>query len=1171
MVNSVKQTRPALVIGLGGTGQWILTYLKKDLLEYGNGSMPENIKLLAFDTVAQPQARERTFQANQQTSEAIRVGGIELRQNDEFIHLGRENPDMFPWGYGIVNEGKHDHVARWLPAEDLISALPRDSWVLSTGAGQIRQFGRLAVFNDLDDASNSAIWSRIGEEMARIRNNSNIDANNKLEVIICGSLAGGTGAGMFIDIGILLRAIASSRITGDNFVVRGFFILPGAFGSGSTDINTLRRQARAFAAWRELDRFMIKSPKSGVRAIQYHERHPQLRNINVASRPFDACYLVDNQRRNGENNLDTTDPENGVFPSVADVISAILDLTAGRHYTEHITANLAPIYASNRGTPLYSAVGTYTLKVPVYYIFEQFVHLFAREALDQWLQPVLDNRGEEVVKLASAKNLEIGEGKQGQEEAIPFLQRNRINRRDGQAGITATTFLNHIAEIAFQGGNDLDRFVQAYARPMGATRNLKIVSNLGDSATARNIQTTIDNILQQRFSDAVATSREVGDSPENAVPRIQNTADKFIRERFGIRLEDGTEVRGEYGNALGECRHFQVLNFREMLAIQTENILMGETASDPVVSRSGKLGYLMDFLNALVLHLDTYVNFLNQVDEVRQAGGQLQNVERNYNRALDQMRDLASKKMLFGAVTSPKAHKAQEDFVKAGQAKVDLRRDDLLLLVARETAIDIRNTVLEMRDNINQWYITLLKGAQDSSSLYQRVRDDLNYILVGLEREYDLERVQSILGDTDVQGMYSTDYEALSNMFERIEWQVFDDVSTQGRDEFRSFSVECRFNADTESISLSANTADLTAAYWVDSARQEYNHIPKQKKIGEVLVEVYGEQGAQNFASQVALRGEPLWRRMTGYQGSGESNNFVRVYYQSIDQDDPISTEANRFFRDLRTALGQQTGVTKLKVELVNSSDHYKMTLIRSDDLIPSDNFEAWHKLKQAYADYIQRERLLDRRVREARMLHNFSPEANAAEFEARYSLERQRSYEVFDPRVVSILSNKDYLTLFLLAFGAGFIQQNSRAGYADLILNNQESIRLMEGQREGSFDFFAVIDAFVNYGMDVRDGNEAPIPYEDLWEVVVEAAEQQFADHDNPYVAFLTAQLEGLPQATENTPSSRKDIAVYPFLKKLADQTEEARFYQLAEIAMFMFEDEIARSKTYGVGDGWT
>jgi hypothetical protein len=47
-------TRPALIIGLGGTGQWVLTYLKKDLLETGIGKMPSVVRLLCFDTEKHP-------------------------------------------------------------------------------------------------------------------------------------------------------------------------------------------------------------------------------------------------------------------------------------------------------------------------------------------------------------------------------------------------------------------------------------------------------------------------------------------------------------------------------------------------------------------------------------------------------------------------------------------------------------------------------------------------------------------------------------------------------------------------------------------------------------------------------------------------------------------------------------------------------------------------------------------------------------------------------------------------------------------------------------------------------------------------------------------------------------------------------------------------------------
>ena len=47
--------KPSIIIGLGGTGQKVLTYLKKELLETHNGKMPENVQLLAYDTMPSPE------------------------------------------------------------------------------------------------------------------------------------------------------------------------------------------------------------------------------------------------------------------------------------------------------------------------------------------------------------------------------------------------------------------------------------------------------------------------------------------------------------------------------------------------------------------------------------------------------------------------------------------------------------------------------------------------------------------------------------------------------------------------------------------------------------------------------------------------------------------------------------------------------------------------------------------------------------------------------------------------------------------------------------------------------------------------------------------------------------------------------------------------------------
>lgn len=50
-------TRPTLVIGLGGTGQWVLTMIKKkSYLKWSNDQMPQNVRLLCFDTTSRLQS-----------------------------------------------------------------------------------------------------------------------------------------------------------------------------------------------------------------------------------------------------------------------------------------------------------------------------------------------------------------------------------------------------------------------------------------------------------------------------------------------------------------------------------------------------------------------------------------------------------------------------------------------------------------------------------------------------------------------------------------------------------------------------------------------------------------------------------------------------------------------------------------------------------------------------------------------------------------------------------------------------------------------------------------------------------------------------------------------------------------------------------------------------------
>ena len=1102
--------------------------------------MPANVKLLAFDTISQPQAREK---GAAQDEKDIRIGGVELRTDDEFIHLGKENPDIFHWAEGIVRDQKHPHISSWFQAEEYIRTLPKDAFNLSTGAGQIRQFGRMAILNDLSQPVKSSIWSRIREELKKI--SGGVAANNKLEVIIVGSFAGGTGAGMFIDMAILLREIARAELSEENnFIVRGFFVLPSAFGLSGQDYQRLEMQARAFAAWRELDRFMIKSPTFGVRQIQYHEEHQTLKKVNLRTRPFDACYLVDSHRPN--NSLDVVSPEEGVFPSVSDVISAILDPFGGKHYTEHVTTNLNPIYVRHPDTPMYSAIGSFTVKVPVYYTLEETVHLFALDALETWLQPVKDEKNR-VTKLSVDQNEELGIGKPGLEEAVPFLRRTRITQ--GDQGVNAMVFFNHVADIVSMETMRRGRLVASYAMPRGMQNHLLVLTNIGDSSRAKEIRSQIDAILHQRLIDQVHLSRELKENPLDGIGRIEAATSNFLQNRFGRRLEDGTEVRGEYGDALGQCRRFQTITFRKILAMHVENTLKGEAESDSVKARRGKVGFIYNLVSELVNVFDGYIGFLNEVDEKRQAGGAGQKIYERFDLKQKEMREKAHAKIIFGALPAPKAHAAQEEFIKAGQNLADMRRDDLLLLVARETADDMRAACIEMRERLNEWIVTLAVGTEESASLYQRVYDGLEYLRQGKDRDASLNRVQKILSEESQDDLYVQDYEALKNILGRIRWKSYDKVTVRGSDELHEFCVECDFRKGEESLSMRANNIRNIAREWLANCRREYEYIPSQKLIGDVLVEVYGPNGAQQLAEEIGVKAGPLWQAMTGKEGAKTRHAFVRVFHEVEEPDTgnesaQISSAAVNFLSNFKDQLGQLSGATNLEIKMVNSGDEYKLSLIQSDDCIPSDNFSVWGSLRKAYVEHIQHQTGIERQERAAILLHNFPSECNVAEYEARWA-DKGNTYEVFEPDVVMVLADKKRTKLFFLAYAMGLIKADRSLRAMVLKLPDREPIYLNEG-KDGSSkkevdDIIATLDAFVNGGQDVRNDKTTTLPYDALRPYIIDYAKEKHKS----YLKALRYEIEG------------EEGTVYAKLMALYETQQKKKYRQLAEIARFMFEDE--------------
>ena len=233
-----KPANPAIIIGLGGTGQWALTYVKKNLIDT-YGGVPETVKLLSFDTTS-----DKTEAKVEKGEEHARVGNVQLGAG-EFFYLGGNIKRLCE---EIRKEKRHNQISSWLQAEYYLSALEDDAFELSKGAGQRRPFGRMAVFYDLLQ-SPPQIIGKIEQAINEVTGKN--ERRQPIEIYIVCSLAGGTGSGMLIDIAHITRQIAESKSI--PFAIRAFLVMQNAF---DTVMEIKKVLANSFAAMRELDRFL---------------------------------------------------------------------------------------------------------------------------------------------------------------------------------------------------------------------------------------------------------------------------------------------------------------------------------------------------------------------------------------------------------------------------------------------------------------------------------------------------------------------------------------------------------------------------------------------------------------------------------------------------------------------------------------------------------------------------------------------------------------------------------------------------------------------------------------------------------------------------------------------------------------------------------------------------
>ncbi len=358
---------PTIVIGLGGTGKEVLLRLRRQFVEkYGNLSDFPILSYLYIDTDNAPSeesgiARDRDFLIND----------IDFQPSEKVF-----NP-VNPSDY-IYRINELPHIKSWLNTTGEIANLG----TMNTGAGQIRPAARLAFYHNFDEICSKLISAKAlitdSRSINKVKDKHKIKSVNteKINVYIISSVSGGTGAGMLIDFGFLVRSLFRNQAISSCYI-----ILPKIYqGYGKERIF-----ANAYASLKELEYYNFRNKFP----VMWKKNEPQLFQPGV----FDDVYLID-----GENlkNLSLSElSSKDIYKMLSDSIFQDFSNSDFANYKRSVRVNLVQYkqriwpdddtVTENTFSRKYSTFGQTKISIPVDRIILSCSYKLSEDIVDYYL------------------------------------------------------------------------------------------------------------------------------------------------------------------------------------------------------------------------------------------------------------------------------------------------------------------------------------------------------------------------------------------------------------------------------------------------------------------------------------------------------------------------------------------------------------------------------------------------------------------------------------------------------------------------------------------------------------------------------------------------------------------------------------------------------------------
>jgi len=306
---SVKiDLRPTLFIGVGGTGMEVLLRVRRRILNtlWGQAGAGTRVESLAEFPVAQfiqfDLDNGAILERGRAQAEDPQFDLVKFSDGDKVV----ETLDLDKYSRDDDTLDKFPLIKAWLPlTPQKIRALRIDP---GRGAGQIRAVSRLYFFDkyakirDLVRQKLKDLQAGLSHEQQLSRLGLKMESG-RFRIVVVGSVAGGTGSGAFIDMGLLVRWLAKAAVGKAD--VELMLFLPTGYAMANKD----RTEANAYAALMELESAM-RGNDGYVGRWDDHEE-PELPRA-----PYNEVYLIDT----GNLAQQHTKEVNDVYHMVADAL-----------------------------------------------------------------------------------------------------------------------------------------------------------------------------------------------------------------------------------------------------------------------------------------------------------------------------------------------------------------------------------------------------------------------------------------------------------------------------------------------------------------------------------------------------------------------------------------------------------------------------------------------------------------------------------------------------------------------------------------------------------------------------------------------------------------------------------------------------------------------------------